>query len=94
VRSDAGEGAGSETACDDDDDDESDERSADARNTTPQKRFIPRPRGRGPVGMEWDTSIGTWVPEGTSKGETWIATRRPDGKRVRRDRKTGLQQII
>ena len=91
VRSEAGDGAGSETACDDDDDDdESDERSADARNTTPQKRFIPRPRGRGPVGKEWDTSIGGWVPMGMSNGEAWVSTRLPDGKRYRPDRRREL----
>ena len=43
-----------------------------------QKRFVPRPRGRGPVGKEWDTCIGTWVPEGTTQ-HVWDSKRLPGG---------------
>ena len=24
--------------------------------------FYPRPKGKAPVGMDWDTSAGAWVP--------------------------------
>ena len=74
----------------DSEDEESDEEAADGRKRKRQKRFIPRPRGRGPVGKEWDTSIGGWVPMGMSNGEAWVSTRLPDGKRYRPDRRREL----
>ena len=37
--------------------------------------FFPRPSGRGPQGMEWDTSAGTWVPLGTSQAPPWVPRR-------------------
>ena len=41
-------------------------------------QYISRPRGRGPVGKEWDTSLGGWVAAGRSKGAAWVAWR--DGR--------------
>jgi len=37
--------------------------------------YIRPPRGRVPVGKEWDTSTGEWVPAGQSKGATWVKRR-------------------
>ena len=37
--------------------------------------YIRAPRGRVPVGKEWDTSTGEWVPAGQSKGATWVKYR-------------------
>ena len=53
------------------------ETSADNDATSTEAKGPPfnRPRGRGPVGKEWDTSIGVWVSAGKSKGEAWVAWR-------------------
>ena len=44
--------------------------------------YVRRPCGRGPSGMEWDTSIGDWVPAGRSKAPKWVP-RRQGGPRKR-----------
>ena len=52
-----------------------------ATKTKEKMVYINRPRGRGPVGKEWDTSIGDWVAMGKSKGEAWEAWRAPGGRK-------------
>ena len=45
--------------------------------------FWRRPTGRGPVGKEWDTRSGTWVPLGKATGAKWVPTRhQPDNGRT------------
>ena len=46
--------------------------------------------GRGPVGKEWDTSIGDWVPFGESKGVAWVAQRDSHSRATARRAFAGL----
>jgi len=52
----------------------------DATSTQAKGPPFNRPCGRGPVGKEWDTSIGKWVSAGKSKGEAWVAWRDGDSR--------------
>tara|TARA_B110001452_G_scaffold92734_1_gene76488 strand:+ start:3338 stop:3823 length:486 start_codon:yes stop_codon:yes gene_type:complete len=55
----------------------------DNETEMPDEPFWRRPQGRGPVGKEWDTRTGTWVPLGKALGPKWIPTRQlPDKGRA------------
>merc|ERR1719469_966707 len=62
--------------------DQAPEQEYDEEHDAPQVVWR-RPTGRGPHNKEWDTSIGEWVPVGTSKARPWIPTRNlPDKGRA------------